>query len=83
MPARILLFPRVEQTTLSSPRKRIALLVSPSQSLPCKSWLSAAVDFLASLGAGSTRRKRLRAAFQRLHERGDALIKQLWNGLRK
>src|SRR5438034_4736995 len=44
---------------------------------------AAAVDFLASLGAGSTRRKRLRAAFQQLHERGDALIKQLWNGLRE
>src|SRR6188472_326101 len=42
---------------------------------------AAAVDFLASLGAGSTRRKRLRAAFQQLHERGDALVKQLWNGL--
>src|SRR6266487_289356 len=44
---------------------------------------AAAVDFLASLGTGSTRRKRLRAAFQQLHERGDALIKQLWNGLRE
>ena len=44
---------------------------------------AAAVDFLASLGAGSTRRKRLRAAFHQLHERGDALIKQLWKGLRE
>ena len=44
---------------------------------------AAAVDFLVSLGAGSTRRKRLRAAFQQLHERGDALIKQLWSGLRE
>src|SRR5499427_98379 len=44
---------------------------------------AAAVDFLASLGAGLTRRERLRTAFQQLHERGDALIKQLWNGLRK
>src|SRR5215469_8940437 len=44
---------------------------------------AAAVDFLVSLGAGSTRRKRLCAAFQQLHERGDALIRQLWNGLRE
>ena len=42
---------------------------------------AAAVDFLASLGAGSTRRECLHAAFQQLHERGDALITQLWNEL--
>src|SRR5216110_1208736 len=44
---------------------------------------AAAVDFLASLAPGATRRERLRAAFQQLHERGEALIKQLWNGLRE
>jgi cysteine desulfurase family protein (TIGR01976 family) len=44
---------------------------------------AAAVDFLASLGSGGTRRERLRAAFQRLHERGDALFTRLWNGLRE
>src|SRR6266700_2900292 len=44
---------------------------------------AAAVDFLASLAAGATRRERLRAAFQQLHERGDALVAQLWNGLRE
>ncbi len=42
---------------------------------------AAAVDFLASLAPGATRRERLRAAFQQLHERGDALITQLWTGL--
>jgi cysteine desulfurase family protein (TIGR01976 family) len=42
---------------------------------------AAAVDFLASLAPGATRRERLRAAFQQLHERGDALIKRLWTGL--
>jgi cysteine desulfurase family protein (TIGR01976 family) len=40
-----------------------------------------AVDFLASLALGPTRRDRLRAALCLLHEHGDALIKQLWNGL--
>ena len=44
---------------------------------------AAAVDFLASLTPGATRRERLRAAFDQLHERGDALITQLWNGLRE
>jgi len=44
---------------------------------------AAAVDFLASLAPGPTRRGRVRAAFRQLHERGDALISQLWNGLRE
>src|SRR5438477_3136669 len=44
---------------------------------------AAAVDFLASLTSGATRRGRLHAAFRQFHERGDALITQLWNGLRE
>jgi len=44
---------------------------------------AAAVDFLASLAPGPARRGRLHAALRRLHERGDALITQLWNGLRE
>lgn len=44
---------------------------------------AAAVDFLASLAPGQTRRGRLHAALWQLHERGDALITQLWNGLRE
>jgi len=44
---------------------------------------AAAVDFLASFAPGSTRRERLQASFQHLHKRGDALIEQLWNGLRE
>ena len=44
---------------------------------------AAAVDFLASLAPGPTLRGRLDAAFRQLHERGDALIIQLWNGLRE
>jgi cysteine desulfurase family protein (TIGR01976 family) len=42
---------------------------------------SAAVDFLASLAPGSTRRELLRAALQQLHERGGALITQAWEDL--
>lgn len=42
---------------------------------------AAAVDFLASLGAGDTRRARLASAFEALHARGSALVTSMWNGL--
>jgi len=42
---------------------------------------AAAVDFLASLGAGETRRACLRAAFEALHARGAELGAQLWGAL--
>jgi cysteine desulfurase family protein (TIGR01976 family) len=41
----------------------------------------AAVDFLASLGSGSTRRARLAETFGWLHARGTALLERLWSGL--
>src|SRR5437762_8585219 len=44
---------------------------------------AAAVDFLASLAPGPTRRERLRAALRQLHQRSEVLITQLWNGLRE
>jgi len=43
---------------------------------------AAAVDFLASLGHGLTRRARLEAAYATLHARGQQLVEQLWSGLR-
>jgi len=42
---------------------------------------AAAVDFLASLGAGDTRRARLTDAFAALHARGQRLVGRLWEGL--
>ncbi len=42
---------------------------------------AAAVDFLASLGEGSTRRERLRGAFDALHAHGSSLFARLWEGL--
>ncbi|HEX8203323.1 MAG TPA: aminotransferase class V-fold PLP-dependent enzyme, partial [Isosphaeraceae bacterium] len=42
---------------------------------------AAAVEFLASLGNGPTRRDRLRAAFDALHARGAALVERLGRGL--
>ncbi|MGH7580342.1 MAG: cysteine desulfurase-like protein, partial [Gemmatimonadales bacterium] len=42
---------------------------------------AAAVEFLASLAEGATRRERLRAAFAELHGRGQALLERLLQGL--
>lgn len=42
---------------------------------------AAAVDFLASLGAGATRRARLDDAARRLHAHGQALVERFWEGL--
>jgi cysteine desulfurase family protein (TIGR01976 family) len=42
---------------------------------------AAAVEFLASLSAGETRRERLTRTFEELHGRGLALLRRLWNGL--
>ena len=42
---------------------------------------AAAVDFLASLGSGRTRRDRLRSAFTPLHGRAQTLLRRLWEGL--
>jgi len=42
---------------------------------------AAAVDFFASLSPRETRRESLNAAFSNLHERGDELVRQLWDGL--
>jgi cysteine desulfurase family protein (TIGR01976 family) len=41
----------------------------------------AAVDFIASLGSGSSRREKLSGAFAEMHSRDTELTKMLWNGL--
>jgi cysteine desulfurase family protein (TIGR01976 family) len=41
----------------------------------------AAVDFIASIGRGATRRERIVTAMGALHAHGDALVRQLWDGL--
>jgi cysteine desulfurase family protein (TIGR01976 family) len=43
---------------------------------------AAAVEFLASLADGPSRRARLQHAFAGLQERGETLLARLWNGLR-
>jgi selenocysteine lyase/cysteine desulfurase len=42
----------------------------------------AAIDFLASLSEGASRRERLGATLAGLHERGAELFERLWRGLR-
>ena len=42
---------------------------------------AAAVEFLASLAEGPTRRERLQTTFDELHHRGQSLIESLWEGL--
>jgi selenocysteine lyase/cysteine desulfurase len=42
---------------------------------------AAAVEFLASLAEGETRRERLRASFEALHARGSRLTRRMWEGL--
>jgi len=42
---------------------------------------AAAVDYLASLGEGSSRRERLVSAYAALHEQGSELFSRMWNGL--
>ena len=41
----------------------------------------AAVDFIASIGRGQSRRERIVTAMGALHAHGDALVRQLWEGL--
>jgi cysteine desulfurase family protein (TIGR01976 family) len=42
---------------------------------------AAAVDYLADLGRGASRRDRLTSAFALLHEQGSVLLSKMWNGL--
>jgi cysteine desulfurase family protein (TIGR01976 family) len=42
---------------------------------------AAAVDFLASLAPGGTRRESLDAAYSELNKHGNELVRQLWDGL--
>lgn len=43
---------------------------------------AAAVEFLAGLGTGGSRRARLAVSYSELHRRGGALFSRLWEGLR-
>ncbi len=42
---------------------------------------AAAVEYMAGIGDGATRRERLVSAFEAMHERQQALVERMWHGL--
>ncbi len=54
-----------------------------TQSFESMAGAAAAVDFLASLGHGATRRAKLESAFGELHRRGSELFARMWTGLQE
>lgn len=69
--------PKLAPAPESAPER----LETGTQSHEAIAGAAAAVNFLGSLGAGSTRRARLQSAFESLHEHGAALFQRLWSGL--
>jgi cysteine desulfurase family protein (TIGR01976 family) len=70
-------FPKLRPSPNNSPDR----VETGTQSHEAIAGAAAAVDFLASLAAGHTRRERLQATMTELHHRHSALLKRLWNGL--
>lgn len=70
-------FPKLRPSPNNSPDR----VETGTQSHESIAGAAAAVDFLASLSEGSTRRERLQATFTELHHRHLELLKRLWNGL--
>jgi cysteine desulfurase family protein (TIGR01976 family) len=70
-------FPKLRPSPNDSPDR----VETGTQSHEAIAGAAAAVDFLASLAAGHTRRERLQATMTALHHRHSALLKRLWNGL--
>ncbi len=72
---------------LDSPRLPCAPQVAPerfetgTQSHEDMAGMKAAVDFLASLAEGETRRERLGRAYAVLHAQGEELLARMWRGL--
>lgn len=69
--------PKLRPAPDSSPER----LETGTQSHESMAGSAAAVDFLASLGAGPTRRARLERAFAEFHARKRELFARLWEGL--
>jgi len=69
--------PKLRPAPDSSPER----LETGTQSHESMAGSAAAVDFLASLGAGPTRRARLERAFAEFHTRKRELFARLWDGL--
>ncbi len=70
-------FPKLRPAPNNSPER----VETGTQSHESIAGAAAAVDYLASLAEGSTRRERLQAAFDELHHRHFKLLNCLWPGL--
>lgn len=70
-------FPKLRPAPDNSPDR----LETGTQSHESIVGAAAAVDFIASLGAGEKRREKLVSAFSEMHERDKRLTAALWNGL--
>ena len=70
-------FPKLRPAPDNSPER----VETGTQSHESIGGAGAAVDFIASLGSGSSRRERLANAFAEMHSRDEELTKTLWNGL--
>ncbi len=70
-------FPKLRPAPNNSPDR----VETGTQSHESIAGAAAAVDFLASLSEGASRRERLQATFAELHSRHLELLNRLWNGL--
>ncbi len=70
-------FPKLQPAPNESPDRA----ETGTQNFEGMAGATAAVDFLASFGAGQNRREELRDAFARMQKRETELFAQMWNGL--
>jgi len=70
-------FPRLEPAPDAGPERA----ETGTQNQEGIAGITATIDFLASLGGGTTRRERLAQTFDRFHRDGQRLGAMLWNGL--
>jgi cysteine desulfurase family protein (TIGR01976 family) len=70
-------FPKLRPAPDNSPDK----IETGTQSHESMAGAAAAVDFLASLGEGNSRRQRLEVVFEAMHARQKELTAHLWEGL--
>jgi cysteine desulfurase family protein (TIGR01976 family) len=70
-------FPKVKPAPNHAPEK----IETGTQSHEAMVGAATAVNFIASLGRGGSRRERLASAFDEIHRRDAALVSALWEGL--
>lgn len=70
-------FPKIRPAPDNSPDR----IETGTQNHEAIAGAAAAVDFLASLATGGSRRERLAAAYGELHRRQHEMFKAMWNGL--